>query len=512
VGDKGVVAEREHESRERSASSGGDAAVGQAPAVPAGQPPDWVGALPVASNWGRLAHWLALAVADAASLTTSFLVAYLAWGGGQLGQPLSLYLDLFPVVLILPLVYVGAGLYPGFGLGPVETLRRLTLATSVSFLMLGALTFALKLPNVYSRVTFTLAWLVSLALLPLARSGLAVFAGRRGWWGEPVVVIGAGARMEEAIRQLQRHPSRGYRPIAALNPAGEQPVTDMPGVPVVGSVALAPEVAGRGVRVAALVQEELALGPLGAWLQDCFRQVIVLRGLRELPVEHVEVRNLGEMLGIEYSNQLLRKRNRVLKRTLDLLAGITGLVVALPLIALAALLVKLSSRGPAFFVQEREGLGGRTIRVRKLRTMYVDAPERLAKHLESEPEARRQWEQRFKLVHDPRVVPYVGTFLRRFSLDELPQLLAVVRGEMGFVGPRPFPSYHLQRFSPAFRELRRRVRPGLTGLWQVTVRSEGSVADQEAYDTYYIRNWSVWLDVYIGARTVRAVLTGHGAY
>jgi Undecaprenyl-phosphate galactose phosphotransferase WbaP len=468
--------------------------------------------LPSTNGWNRLAHWLALGVSDTASLGISFGIAYLIWAGGTLGQPASLYLRLFPFVLLLPLVYAGTGLYPGFGLGPVETLRRLSLATTISFLMLGGLTFALKLPNLYSRVTFALAWLLSLALIPLARAWLASLAGWRGWWGEPVVVIGNGARLEEAILELRHHPSRGYRPIAALAIEGNECVPEVSGVPVVGGAALAPELARRGVRVAVLVQEHLALGQLGTWLQDCFRQVIVLRGMRELPVEHVEVHNLGNMLGIGYSNQLLLRRNRVIKRALDLIVGTTGSVLALPVIAIAALLVKLSSRGPGFFVQEREGLGGRTIRVRKLRTMHVDADERLATYLEYEPEARRQWEHRFKLTHDPRVVPYVGTFLRRFSLDELPQLLTVVTGEMAFVGPRPFPAYHLQRFSTPFRELRRRVRPGLTGLWQVTVRSEGSVIDQEAYDTYYIRNWSVWLDVYIIARSVSVVLTGRGAY
>ncbi len=468
--------------------------------------------LPSANGWMRLAHWLALGVADTASLAVSFTVAYVVWAGGRLAQPVSLYLDLFPVVVLLPLVYVGAGLYPGFGLGPVETLRRLSLATTVSFLMLGALTFALKLPNLYSRVTFALAWLVSLVLLPLARSACTVVAGRRGWWGEPVVVIGSEDRLEHAIGELRRHPSRGYRPIAALALGGGDTAREIAGVAVVGSVALAPEVAGRGVRVAVLVQDQLALGEIGTWLQSCFRQVIVLRGMRELPVEHVEVRNLGDMLGIGYSNQLLLRRNRFTKRALDLAAGTVGLALALPVIAVAALIVKLSSRGPAFFNQDREGLNGQTLRVRKLRTMYVDADERLARYLDRDPEARRQWEHRFKLARDPRVVPYVGTFLRRFSLDELPQLAAVVVGEMAFVGPRPFPAYHLQRFPPAFRELRRRVRPGLTGLWQVAVRGDGSLADQEAFDTYYIRNWSVWLDLYIVARSVGVVLTGQGAY
>jgi lipopolysaccharide/colanic/teichoic acid biosynthesis glycosyltransferase len=247
-------------------------------------------------------------------------------------------------------------------------------------------------------------------------------------------------------------------------------------------------------------------------LQQHFRHVITLRGVDDLPVEGVQVRNLGGVLGIEYTNNLLRRRNRAVKRAVDLALGVAALALAAPLIAAAALAVKLASRGPAFFVQEREGLGGSRIRVRKIRTMHADAERRLAEHLERRPDLKREWEERYKLRDDPRLIPGLGTFLRRFSLDELPQLASVVEGTMSLVGPRPFPDYHLDRFSPEFRSLRRRVRPGITGLWQVTVRSGGSVVEQQAYDTYYIRNWSLWLDLYILGRTLGAVISGRGAW
>ena len=174
-------------------------------------------------------------------------------------------------------------------------------------------------------------------------------------------------------------------------------------------------------------------------------------------------------------------------------------------------MIKLSSQGPLFFCQEREGLHGRPVKVWKLRTMYPDAERRLEEFLAANPQLRREWEDRFKLVYDPRIIPGVGTFLRRFSIDELPQVLSVLRGEMSFVGPRPFPEYHLRQFPPEFRQLRRRVRPGLTGMWQVMVRSTGGMEEQKVYDTYYIHNWSIWLDLYILARTVFAVLAGRGA-
>jgi lipopolysaccharide/colanic/teichoic acid biosynthesis glycosyltransferase len=128
------------------------------------------------------------------------------------------------------------------------------------------------------------------------------------------------------------------------------------------------------------------------------------------------------------------------------------------------------------------------------------------------PGLSQEWEEHFKLPRDPRIIPWIGSFLRRSSLDELPQLWSVVIGEMSLVGPRPFPQYHLERFPTEFRELRRRVRPGLSGMWQVMVRSNGGIREQQEYDTYYIHNWSLWLDLYVLARTGFAVLAGRGAY
>jgi lipopolysaccharide/colanic/teichoic acid biosynthesis glycosyltransferase len=147
----------------------------------------------------------------------------------------------------------------------------------------------------------------------------------------------------------------------------------------------------------------------------------------------------------------------------------------------------------------------------KLRTMYGDAEARLVEHLHRDARAREEWEREFKLTGDPRVLPGIGTLLRRWSLDECPQLWNVLRGEMSLVGPRALPAYHLQAFGPAFRARRQRVRPGMTGMWQVMSRGTGAVRTQEALDGYYISNWSIWMDIFLLAKTVQAVMSGRGA-
>jgi lipopolysaccharide/colanic/teichoic acid biosynthesis glycosyltransferase len=200
-----------------------------------------------------------------------------------------------------------------------------------------------------------------------------------------------------------------------------------------------------------------------------------------------------------------------MKRLLDLTLGGLLFALTLPVMALGGCLVKLLSRGPFLFCQVREGLGGYPIKVWKLRTMYRDAEQRLEPFLATNPQLRQGWEARFKLANDPRLISVVGTLLRRLSVDELPQLWSVVKGEMSLIGPRPFPEYHLSEFPSEFRELRRQVRPGLTGLWQVMIRSNGGLDVQQLYDPYCIRNWSTWLDLWILFRTVRAILVGNGA-
>jgi lipopolysaccharide/colanic/teichoic acid biosynthesis glycosyltransferase len=170
------------------------------------------------------------------------------------------------------------------------------------------------------------------------------------------------------------------------------------------------------------------------------------------------------------------------------------------------------SPGPVLFGQLRAGKNGRQFRMWKLRTMYPNAEARLSSYLTQNPSARAEWERHFKLRTDPRVLPAVGTFLRKTSIDELPQLWNVIRGDMSLVGPRPFPTYHLEHFTPSFQALRTHVAPGITGLWQTSARSNGDLRDQEFHDTFYIRNWSPWLDLYILSRTAYAVLTTKGAF
>jgi len=203
---------------------------------------------------------------------------------------------------------------------------------------------------------------------------------------------------------------------------------------------------------------------------------------------------------------------RIAKRALDVVLSAALLVPAAPIIAACAALVWLFSPGPVIFRQLREGRRGRPFTLFKLRTMRVDAEQALQDVLARDPAARAEWAQYRRLHKDPRLVPVVGRWLRRRSLDELPQLWNVLRGDMSLVGPRPLELFVLARFPTDERRRRASVRPGITGAWQVSGRSDTDLDTMWAIDARYVREWTLRGDLEILAQTPRAVLDRRGAY
>jgi Undecaprenyl-phosphate galactose phosphotransferase WbaP len=434
------------------------------------------------------------------------------------------YLGVAIAILLLPVVHYQIGLYPGYLLGPVERLRRRTLATLAVFGGLVAWDNIVE-RGVLSRGVLLATFAFALILPPLAETVARNMLVRRKRWGIPVVVLGAGETGRAIARTLLREPHLGLKPVAFLDDRPDTWSTQAEGVTVAGPLGLATDFEPRAeaaiVALNDLRQAGLAADDLGVLLQELnFPRVIVVPDLAAMAGLWVTARdisgNLGGggfgCLGLEIKKNLLLRRNTALKRFMDQAIALPLFLASLPVIAIAAVWIKFTGPGPVFYRQMREGFDGRRIPVWKLRTMHLEADRLLEEWLEAHPGDRVEWRRYFKLRVDPRVLPVIGKLLRRTSLDELPQLWSILKGEMSLVGPRPFPDYHLEQFASEFRSLRTRVLPGLTGLWQVSARSDGDVAMQQALDTYYIRNWSPWLDLYILARTVAAVLLARGAY
>ncbi len=199
-----------------------------------------------------------------------------------------------------------------------------------------------------------------------------------------------------------------------------------------------------------------------------------------------------------------------IKRILDLTVAVLLLLPAIPFAAAIALAIVLDSRGPVFFAHTRIGKGNRQFRLWKFRTMVRDADTVLEQHLKAHPDLRAEWLETHKLKNDPRVTR-VGRLLRRSSLDELPQLISVLRGEMSMVGPRPIVADEVPKYGPMF-DLYLQVRPGLTGLWQSSGRADTSYRSRIALDLRYLQERTLWLDLWVLLKTIRVVMLGHGAY
>ena len=414
-------------------------------------------------------------------------------------------------VLTLPLAYYWVGLYPGYGVGAVQRIRSRVYATAFIFVMLLIWNNTIYRGQ-WSRGVLMLTMFFALVLAPALESPLRRLLIARGICGVPVIVLGAGHTGAKVAKAVQTERDLGLILIGMLDDDPSKWGTFIHGVKVLGPLSSVEAFVGQA-KMALIAIPGLRGDQLSSLVENLsFPNVIVVPDLQGLQSLWITSRDIGGLVGLELKRNLLVTSNRVLKRALDAAIAIPSFLMSLPVLAFFAAWIKIVSPGSPFFIQERSGKAGARIRIYKLRTMYPEAEKLLAAYLELNVDEKANWLRFYKLRKDPRILPHVGWFLRRYSLDELPQLWNVLRGDMSLVGPRPFPAYHLNGFSEGFRALRTSVMPGLTGLWQVSSRSNGDLEVQQAQDTYYIRNWSLWLDIYILLRTILTVLSPKGAY
>jgi Undecaprenyl-phosphate galactose phosphotransferase WbaP len=462
---------------------------------------------------GRVTMLLSLIVVDCFAALAAFHLgaeAYLA-ATGQGPEALAIRPHLLVVALSLPIGYWLLDVYRVHGQAPIERFPSRVKATGLVFMLLFGWYYATQgmlWPLGAAAPMFLLAVVLPLVGESVVRSVLI----RLGLWGVPAVVIGAGPIGQQVVRILQQAPELGLRPVGFFDDrhaADGKPPAGVQSLPLLGSIADSAKYSGR--IETAIVTTPSEAPDTAVAMQLGYRDIIVVPDLRELPTLWVQSRDLNGLMGLQMRRNLLLRRNRLLKQTTDHLIALPLALLSAPIIAVLALWIMAVSGGSPFYAQVRAGKDGRPIKVWKLRTMYADAEARLEQHLAEHPDAREEWDRYFKLTNDPRILPRIGHLLRRTSLDELPQVFNVIRGEMSLVGPRPFPQYHLDRFDQSFQSLRSSVVPGITGLWQVSARSDGDLEVQQALDTYYIRNWSIWIDFYILSRTFGAVVAGRGA-
>ena len=332
---------------------------------------------------------------------------------------------------------------------------------------------------------------------------------------EPVILIGAGKTAEKALRFYEQDLGYRYDVLGLLEDFPQKsPVAGK--YPVLGGMWDAGRIVQEtGVKTVVITAPGLAkeqLQKLISQVQPHVRNISFVPDLlgTQMMGAEVNVFFTEAMLMLKIKNQLARRRNRVIKRAFDLLFTICGGLCILPFLLVIAVMVAVDNKGKVIFAHRRIGRDGKEFKCYKFQTMIPNAQEALEKYLAENPEARKEWEESFKLTDDPRVTK-LGSILRKTSLDEMPQLWNVIKGDMSLVGPRPIVAKEIERYGEYFREYAM-VPPGITGMWQASGRSDTTYEERVEMDTWYVRNWSVWIDLMYLFKTVKIVFTGKGAY
>ena len=427
------------------------------------------------------------------------------WAGAA-----SVWRPIASIALLIPL-FLALGLYTRADRSPYQRFRLRILGVG-SFL---ALTLAAAAPSGEPGFLLLAAGCTALSVVLIghyieafARSLLIRF----DLWGARTAIVGCDEDGLKLATYLTRRPILGLRPIGLIGTLDDDETRRSPlPLPLIGSLANSARIPSDIEAVIFTSEVDINTFAASSHVLSSSLRLLLIEGVPDSLALWLPAQASGGALGVEFRRNLYLRRNRLFKRAMDIIFTIPIALLAAPIILALAVAIKLIDPGPAFYIHRRVGRNGAVFGMVKLRTMFADAERRLERHLAENPQARAEWARHFKLKRDPRILPGLGILMRRTSLDELPQLWNILCGDMSLVGPRPFPAYHLESFDSEFRAIRLSVPPGLTGVWQTTSRSDGDLQAQKAEDLFYIRNWSIVLDLYVLLQTVPAVLSAEGA-
>ncbi|MCR5834600.1 MAG: undecaprenyl-phosphate galactose phosphotransferase WbaP [Selenomonadaceae bacterium] len=424
-------------------------------------------------------------------------------------------LYIYGVVPLLFLIFLGQSRSYRQMKPVVDIMRDLFQSVFAGWIASIIIIYFLKASDLSSRLFIILFGLFVLVNVCLIRYTVLKVLKLKNIFYEPVILIGAGLTAERLINFWKSDLGYRYNVLGLIddNPKSERLPQEFP---ILGGFKEA-----KGIIRAARIKTVIISAPgldkerlqeIISEIQPHVKNISFVPDLIGTPMASMEPAILfsEKILLLNLRNNLSRRYNRVFKRIFDLTLTIIGGLMISPILLGLAIAVAIDNRGHVIFAHKRVGAGGKKFYCYKFQTMVPDSAERLKEYLAANPEARKEWEETFKLTNDPRVTK-LGAWLRRTSLDELPQLWNVIRGEMSLVGPRPIVKEEIARYGKNIREYYM-VLPGITGMWQVSGRSDTTYPERVAMDTWYVRNWSVWIDIMYLFKTVKAVATSKGAY
>jgi len=428
--------------------------------------------------------------------------------------PLSIFLNQFYMALVWIAVFAYEKLYTKrFSFW--EEVKVLIKSTTLSSSLIIILIYITKTQLQFSRPIVILAWLFSLVLFPLFRYLTKILLINANLWKKKLIILGVQQTSLLVLKSIIRNKTMGYEVLGFLDSDPKKIGKKFSGVKVLGPISDLENITkiyqSKDIMIATPHLPRKELRKLLSTCENISESMWLIPRSGDFITEGVEIEVLGEVLTLYIKKNLAKPWNLLVKTIFDYFLALISIILLLPIFVFVAIAIKLDSKGPVIFVQKRLGQGKKIFNLFKFRSMYNNCDKKLFNFLNEHPEARDEWKKYKKLKnHDPRVTR-VGKFIRRFSLDELPQVFNIITGKMNLVGPRPYLSEELKG-KVAFKNTIAKVKPGITGLWQISGRSELPFNKRIALDEYYIRNWSLWLDIIILIKSIKVLFSSKGAY
>ncbi|HHW9641667.1 undecaprenyl-phosphate galactose phosphotransferase WbaP [Haemophilus influenzae] len=366
----------------------------------------------------------------------------------------------------------------------------------------------------FSRYLWALTWGITFLLFPLARVLVKKFLIKSGWFLRDTIMIGSGDNAFDVYNALRDEPYLGFQVTHFISVSNISNNVKELNIPILNSMSSWTSVTKKTDQFIIALEDDEEVDR-NNWLRyfstNGYRSVSVIPTLRGLPLYSTDMSFMfsHEMMLLQMNNNLATLSSRILKRTMDIVGSLAIIIIFSPVLLYLYFAVKKDG-GNAIYGHPRIGRNGKTFNCLKFRTMVVNSKEVLDELLRTDPEARAEWEKDFKLKNDPRITK-IGAFIRKTSLDELPQLFNVLKGEMSLVGPRPIVIDELERYEENVDYYLMAI-PGMTGLWQVSGRNNIDYNTRVYFDSWYVKNWSLWNDIAILFKTVNVVLNRYGAY
>ncbi|ELC0840482.1 MULTISPECIES: undecaprenyl-phosphate galactose phosphotransferase WbaP [Klebsiella] len=390
-----------------------------------------------------------------------------------------------------------------------EILRTLVIFAIIEIAVMAFTTWT------FSRFLYVLTWVFILLFVPSFRMITKRILDLFGYWQRETWVIGSGPNACEAYKAISSERNLGLDIIGFIESSGGvREGATIDGVPVISSEL--DWLSSVDKKTQFIVAVEASQSDIrNTWLRNFmikgYRYVSVIPTLRGMPLDSTDMSFIfsHEVMIFRVQQNLAKWSSRIIKRIFDIIGSLSILIILSPVLIYICKKVK-EDGGPAIYGHERIGKGGVSFKCLKFRSMVINSKEVLAELLDRDEDAKKEWDSTFKLKNDPRITP-IGQFLRRTSLDELPQLFNVLKGEMSLVGPRPIITAELERYNDEV-DYYLLSKPGMTGLWQVSGRSDVDYETRVYLDAWYVKNWSMWNDIAILFKTINVVLKKDGAY